>query len=110
MNSLNTMLTDVYAAFGWQPLTWFAVLVALNLMDVVLTLYALKRGGAEGNPLVNWLMRKFGVEPGLVGAKAVALGIVFYALPTAAIYMPLACLLYVGVVVWNVYHISKLRG
>jgi len=110
MSSLNTILTDVYLAFGWQPLTWFAVFAALNLMDLVLTLNALKRGGAEGNPLANWLMRKLGTEPALVGIKVAVLGVVFYALPTAAIYMPLACLVYVAVVTWNVYQTSKLRG
>ena len=43
---------------------WLAAFVAVNVLDAVLTLYALKRGGSEGNPLLRAMMRR--VHPALV--------------------------------------------
>jgi hypothetical protein len=43
---------------------WFAAFVAVNVMDAALTLWALKLGGSEGNPLLRAMMRR--VHPALV--------------------------------------------
>lgn len=73
----------------------FLLLVALNLADIYYTRKILAAGGRELNPLVRWLMEKFGVMGGMVLVKIPALVVAAF-LPW---WMLLALCLFYGVVV-----------
>ena len=88
---------------------WLAAFVAVNVLDAVLTLYALKRGGSEGNPLLRAMMRR--VHPALVlaatkGAYIVLVGAV---LPAVAPWLPWMTAFFVAVCAWNAVQIRRLR-
>ena len=60
----------------------FALLAALQVVDVALTVAILKRGGQELNPLLAWLMKALGSVAGaLLAVKVAVLALVaiFYA-------------------------------
>ena len=91
------------------PELWLAAFAAVNVLDAALTLYALKLGGSEGNPLLGALMRR--VHPALVlastkGAYIVAVGAF---LPAVAPWLPWLTALFVAVCAWNVVQIRRLR-
>ena len=91
------------------PERWLAVFVLVNVLDAALTLYALKLGGSEGNPLLGALMRR--VHPALVlavtkGAYIVAVGAW---LPAVAPWLPWMTAFFVAVCAWNTVQIVKLR-
>ena len=88
---------------------WFAAFVAVNILDALLTLYAIKLGGSEGNPLLGALMRR--VHPALVlavtkGSYIVAVGAF---LPALAPWLPWLTALFVAVCAWNAVQIGKLK-
>ena len=91
------------------PERWLAAFVLVNVLDAALTLYALKLGGSEGNPLLGALMRR--VHPALVlaatkGAYIVAVGAF---LPALAPWLPWMTAFFVAVCAWNVVQIRRLR-
>ena len=91
------------------PERWLAAFVLVNMLDAALTLYALKLGGTEGNPLLGALMRR--VHPALVlavtkGAYIVAVGAF---LPAVAPWLPWMTAFFVAVCAWNVVQIVKLK-
>jgi len=47
------------------------ILVLLNVWDVYTTYLILGFGGRELNPLLNWVIKKIGVLPGLIASKTV---------------------------------------
>ena len=92
------------------PERWLAAFAAVNVLDAALTLYALKLGGSEGNPLLGALMRR--VHPALVlaatkGAYIVAVGA--FLLPAVAPWLPWMTAFFVAVCAWNTVQIVKLR-
>ena len=91
------------------PELWLSAFAAVNVLDAALTLYALKLGGSEGNPLLGALMRR--LHPALVlaatkGAYIVAVGAF---LPAVAPWLPWLTALFVAVCAWNVVQIRRLR-
>ena len=91
------------------PERWLAAFVLVNVLDAALTLYALKLGGSEGNPLLGALMRR--VHPALVlaatkGAYIVAVGVM---LAQIAPWLPWMTAFFVAVCAWNVVQIRRLR-
>ena len=91
------------------PERWLAAFVLVNVLDAALTLYALKLGGSEGNPLLRAMMRR--VHPALVlaatkGAYIVLVGAV---LPAVAPWLPWMTAFFVAVCAWNIVQIVKLR-
>ena len=91
------------------PERWLAAFAAVNVLDAALTLYALKLGGTEGNPLMRALMRR--VHPAMVlavtkGSYIVAVGAF---LPAVAPWLPWLTAVFAGVCAWNVWQIGKLR-
>ena len=88
---------------------WLAALVAVNVLDAVLTLYALKLGGSEGNPLLRAMMRR--VHPALVLAATKGSYIVLVGawLPAVAPWLPWMTAFFVAVCAWNVVQIGKLK-
>jgi hypothetical protein len=61
----------------FEPL--FALLVVLNIADAVLTVQVLGSGGRELNPIMTWVMKRFGVVPALILVKSVALAAFYVA-------------------------------
>ncbi len=57
---------------GWA-LAALALSATMMGADAWLTNRALKRSFSEGNPMIRWLMEKYGVLISLVGSKALAL-------------------------------------
>ena len=91
------------------PERWLAVFVLVNVLDAALTLYALKLGGSEGNPLLGALMRR--VHPALVLAATKGAYIVLVGewLPAVAPWLPWMTAFFVAVCAWNVVQIRRLR-
>ena len=91
------------------PERWLAAFVLVNVLDAALTLWALKLGGSEGNPLLGALMRR--VHPALVlaatkGAYIVLVGAV---LPAVSPWLPWMTAFFVAVCAWNAVQIRRLR-
>ena len=85
-------------------------LIALNVLDAFLTVRILKDGGKELNPVMDKLMKKIGVVPALVLAKAAGIGVLAYLLPYVPYQALLAlCCVYIGVVIWNVKTLKELN-
>ena len=91
------------------PERWLAAFVLVNVLDAALTLYALKLGGSEGNPLLGALMRR--VHPALVLAvtKGAYIVLVGAFLPAVAPWLPWMTAFFVAVCAWNVVQIRRLR-
>ena len=91
------------------PERWLAAFAAVNVLDAALTLYALKLGGSEGNPLLRALMRR--VHPALVLAvtKGAYIVLVGALLPAMAPWLPWMTAAFMAVCAWNVVQIGKLR-
>ena len=91
------------------PERWLAALVLVNVLDAALTLYAIKLGGSEGNPLLGALMRR--VHPALVLAVTKGSYIVLVGawLPAVAPWLPWMTAFVAAVCAWNVVQIVKLR-
>ena len=91
------------------PERWLAAFVLVNVLDAALTLYALKLGGSEGNPLMRALMRR--VHPALVLAvtKGAYIVLVGALLPAMAPWLPWMTAFFVAVCAWNVVQIRRLR-
>ncbi len=52
----------------------FATLVALNGLDIYTTIWILGCGGRETNPIMDWMMRRFGINTALYVSKTAVLG------------------------------------
>ena len=91
------------------PELWLAAFAAVNVLDAALTLYALKLGGSEGNPLLRALMRR--VHPALVLAvtKGAYIVLVGALLPAMAPWLPWMTAFFVAVCAWNAVQIRRLR-
>lgn len=89
-------------------MTWFLLLVALNVADAVTTTMGIKRGARELNPVMRVLMAKVGPLPALLGWKGAFLGVMFYFLPVIdPRAMMVLCVFYAGVVGWNIFQIRS---
>ena len=91
------------------PELWLAAFAAVNVLDAALTLYALKLGGTEGNPLMRALMRR--VHPALVLAvtKGAYIVLVGAWLPAVSPWLPWMTALFVAVCAWNAVQIVRAR-
>ena len=91
------------------PELWLSAFAAVNVLDAALTLWALKLGGSEGNPLLGALMRR--VHPALVLAATKGAYIVLVGawLPAVAPWLPWMTAFFVAVCAWNVVQIRRLR-
>lgn len=108
MNAIDQALTSFYLFLGWEPYTWFALFVAVNVLDAITTVKVLKLGGKELNPLMARMMGMVGVIPALVIMKAAMLYFTFTNLGIVILYLPLFVAVYIGVCAWNLYQIKGL--
>ena len=88
---------------------WFALFVAVNILDAGLTLYALKLGGSEGNPPMRLAMRVMPAPVALLAVKGAYIVAVGAFLPALAPWLPWMTAFFVAVCAWNAVQIRKLK-
>lgn len=88
---------------------WFAAFVAVNLLDAALTLYALKHGATEANPILRALMRRVHPALALVIVKGAYIVAVAVWLGDIAPWLPWLTGLFAGICAWNVVQIVRAR-
>ena len=89
---------------------WLAAFVAVNLLDAVLTLYALRLGGAEANPLIRALMRRVHPALALVIVKGAFIVAVAVWLADVAPWLPLLTGVFAAICAWNAVQIVRMRA
>jgi len=88
---------------------WLALFVAVNIIDALLTLYALKRGASEANPLMKLAMRVMPPAVALLAVKGAYVAAVAVMLAEATPWLPWLTAFFVAVCAWNVAQILKMR-
>ena len=88
---------------------WLAAFVAVNIIDAVLTLYALKLGASELNPLMRLAMRVMPAPVALMVVKGVYIIAVGAMLAEAAPWLPWLTAFFAAICAWNVFQILELR-
>ena len=88
---------------------WLAAFVAVNALDAVLTLYALKRGASEANPLMRLAMRVMPAPMALLTVKGAYVVAVAVMLAEAAPWLPWLTAFFAAVCAWNAFQILKMR-
>lgn len=88
---------------------WFAAFVAVNILDALLTLYALRLGGAEANPLIRALMRRLPAAAALVLVKGAYIVAVAVWLADVAPWLPLLTGVFAAICAWNAVQILRAR-
>ena len=88
---------------------WFAAFVAVNILDALLTLYALRLGGAEANPLIRALMRRVHPALALVIVKGAYIVAVAVWLADVAPWLPLLTGVFAAICAWNAVQILRAR-
>lgn len=89
-----------------------AIFILLQLGDFVTTRQVLSRGGRELNPIVQWLMTRLGIIPGLAVAKILAVALIVYLTATTQIdqtVLIILNLIYLAVVINN-YRVAQKLG
>lgn len=81
------------------------ILAILMAADSVLTYHVLNKGGKELNPLVQFLIDRFGAIPALAGSKVAVFALFVFAYPHWLVWA--FCVFYAGVVAWNVWQWRK---
>ena len=89
---------------------WFAAFVSVNVLDAVLTLYALRLGGAEANPLIRALMRRVHPALALVIVKGAFIVAVAVWLADVAPWLPLLTGIFAAICAWNAVQIVRMRA
>ena len=88
---------------------WFAAFVAVNILDAGLTLYALRQGATEVNPLMRLAMRVMPAPVALLivkGAYIVAVGVM---LAQLAPWLPWLVAFFGAICAWNMVQIVRMR-
>lgn len=91
------------------PYHWFAAFVAVNVADALLTLYALRQGASEANPLMRLAMRVMPAPVALLAVKGVYVVAVGVMLGQLAPWMPLLTAFFAAVCAWNIGQILRTR-
>ena len=88
---------------------WFAAFVAVNVADALLTLYALRQGATEVNPLMQLAMRVMPAPVALMVVKGVYVVAVGVMLAQLAPWMPALTAFFAAICVWNIVQIVRMR-
>ena len=88
---------------------WLAAFVAVNVVDAMLTLYALKLGASELNPLMRLAMRVMPAPVALLAVKGAYVVAVAVMLAEAAPWLQWLTAFFAAVCLWNVIQILKMR-
>ena len=88
---------------------WLAAFVAVNILDAVLTLYAMRNGATEANPLMRAAMRVMPAPVALLAVKGAYIIAVGAMLADVAPWLPLLTGVFAAICAWNAGQIMKLR-
>ncbi len=88
---------------------WLAAFVAVNILDAVLTLYAMRQGASEVNPLMRAAMRVMPAPVALLAVKGAYVVAVAVMLADAAPWLPWLTAFFAAICAWNAGQIVKLR-
>lgn len=88
---------------------WLALFVAVNILDALLTLYALKRGASELNPLMRLAMRAMPAPMALLAVKGAYIIAVGAMLAQLAPWMPWLVAFFAVICAWNIGQIVRMR-
>ncbi len=88
---------------------WLAAFVAVNILDALLTLYALRQGATEVNPLMRAAMRVMPPAVALVAVKGAYIVAVAVWLADVAPWLPWVTAFFVAVCAWNAVQILRAR-
>jgi hypothetical protein len=88
---------------------WLAAFVGVNVLDAALTLYALKLGASELNPLMRLAMRVMPAPVALLAVKGAYIIAVGVMLADAAPWLPWLTAFFAAICAWNVFQILKMR-
>ena len=88
---------------------WLAAFVAVNILDAVLTLYAMRQGASEVNPLMRAAMRVMPAPVALLAVKGAYIIAVGAMLAEAAPWLPWLTAFFAAICAWNAGQIVKLR-
>ncbi len=88
---------------------WLAAFVGVNVLDAALTLYALKLGASELNPLMRLAMRVMPAPMALLAIKCAYVVAIAVMLAEAAPWLPWLTAFFAAVCLWNVIQILKMR-
>ena len=88
---------------------WLAAFVAVNILDALLTLYALKLGASEANPLMKQAMRLMPAPVALLAIKGAYVVTVAVMLAEAAPWLPWLTAFFGAICARNVGQIVRMR-
>ena len=88
---------------------WLAAFVAVNILDAALTLYALKLGASELNPLMRLAMRVMPAPVALMVVKGVYVVAIAVMLADAAPWLPWLTAFFAAICAWNAVQILRAR-
>ena len=88
---------------------WLAAFVAVNILDAVLTLYALKLGASELNPLMRLAMRVMPPAAALLVVKGAYVVAIAVMLADAAPWLPWLTAFFGAICAWNAVQILRAR-
>ena len=88
---------------------WFAAFVVVNILDAALTLWALRAGGTEANPLIRALMRRLPAAAALALVKGAYIVAVAVWLADVAPWLPLLTGVFAAICAWNAVQILRAR-
>ena len=88
---------------------WLAAFIAVNVLDALLTLYAMRQGATEANPLMRAAMRVMPPAAALLAVKGAYVVAVAVMLADAAPWLPWLTAFFAAVCCWNIFQILKMR-
>ena len=91
------------------PYHWLAAFGAVNIIDALLTLYAMRQGASEANPLMRAAMRVMPAPVALLAVKGAYIIAVSAMLADVAPWLPLLTGFFAAICCWNVFQILKMR-
>ena len=80
------------------------VFVVLQILDLYTTYKIISNGGQELNPVMRWVIQKFGLVTGISSAKAIFVAMLFllwYSSKLPLWFIIAADIAYVGVIIFN---------
>ena len=88
---------------------WLAAFVGVNVLDAALTLYALKLGASELNPLMRLAMRVMPAPVALLAIKCAYVVAIAVMLADAAPWLPWLTAFFAAICAWNAVQILRAR-
>ncbi len=91
------------------PYHWLAAFIAVNILDALLTLYAMRKGATEANPVMRAAMRVMPAPAALLAIKGAYVVSVAVMLADAAPWLPWLTAFFAAVCAWNALQIYRLK-